>query len=167
MIPLIQKETSEKKKWISDNQIVDIIAIAESTPGPIAVNAATFIGYKVAGILGAIFATFGLAIPSFTIILVISFFYEKFMSIEIVKSIFKGLSIGVIVLIGSAFFKLKKSIKLNISTTILFIIVLCYLVANYFLEISIPFFTLFLILFGFIFGIVTEVLLKGDKKWFT
>lgn len=166
MIPLIQKETVDKKHWIKDEEIVDIIAIAESTPGPIAVNSATYIGYKVAGILGSIFATLGLVIPSFTVIFIISIFYEQFMSITIVKSIFKGLSIGVIVLIGSAFFKLKKSIKLNVSTTILFIIVTTYLVANYFFEINIPFFTLILILFGFVFGIVTEVLLKGKKKWF-
>ena len=164
MIPLIQKETVEKRHWISEEEIVDIIAIAESTPGPIAVNSATYIGYKVAGVLGSIFATFGLVIPSFIIIFVISLFYEQFMSIEVVKSIFKGLSVGVIVLIFSAFFKLKKSIKLNVSTTILFIVILCYLVVNYFLEINIPFFTLFLILFGFIFGIVTEVLMKGKIK---
>lgn len=166
MIPLIQKEAVDKKHWISEEEIIDIIAIAESTPGPIAVNAATYIGYKVAGVLGSIFATLGLALPSFTIIFVISLFYEQFMQINAVKAIFKGLSIGVIVLIANAFFKLKKSIKLNISTTILFIVITGYLVANYFLEITIPFFTLILILFGFIFGIVTEVLLKGKQKWF-
>ena len=166
MIPLIQKEAVDKKHWIGEEEIVDIIAIAESTPGPIAVNAATYIGYRVAGVLGSIFATLGLALPSFTIIFVISLFYEQFMQIDAVKAIFKGLSIGVIVLIANAFFKLKKSVKLNVSTTILFIIVSSYLVANYFLEITIPFFTLILILFGFVFGIVTEVLLKGKKKWF-
>ena len=95
---------------------------------------------------------------------VISLFYEQFMQFEVVKAIFKGLSIGVIVLIGNAFIKLKKSAKLNISTTILFLVVLTYLVANYFLEIKIPFFTLILILFGFLFGIVFEVLLKGRRK---
>lgn len=166
MIPLIQKETVDKKHWISDEEIVDIIAVAESTPGPIAVNSATYIGYKVAGVLGSIFATLGLVIPSFTIIFVISLFYEQFMSIGFVKSIFKGLSIGVIILIANAFIKLKKSIKLNISTTILFILITSYLVLNYFFEINIPFFTLILILFGFVFGIVTETILKGRKKWF-
>lgn len=164
MIPLITKESVERRKWVSEEDIVDIIAIAESTPGPIAVNSATYIGFKVAGVLGSIFATLGLIIPSFTIIFVISFFYESFMEINIIKSIFKGLSIGVIVLIFSAFLKLKKTMKLNVSTTILFILILTYLVINYFLEITIPFFTLFLILFGFMFGIVTEVLMKGSKK---
>ena len=166
MIPLIQKEAVEKKHWIGEEEIVDIIAIAESTPGPIAINSATYIGFKVAGVLGSIFATLGLVIPSFLIILIISFFYDEFMKIETVKAIFKGLSIGVIVLIGNAFIKLKKSAKLNISTTIVFLVVLTYLVANYFLEIKIPFFTLILILFRFLFGIVFEVLLKGNRKWF-
>lgn len=164
MIPLIQKESVEKRKWVSEEEIVDIIAIAESTPGPIAVNSATYIGYKVAGILGSIFATLGLIIPSFTIIFAISFFYEKFMQIAIIKSIFKGLSIGVIILIFNAFLKLKKTIKLNVSTTILFILISSYLILNYFFEITIPFFTLILIMFGFVFGIVTEVILKGQKK---
>lgn len=166
MIPLIQKETVEKKHWITNEEIVDIIAVAESTPGPIAVNSATFIGYKVAGVLGSIFATLGLVIPSFLIIFVISLFYEQFMAIGFVKSIFKGLSIGVIILIANAFFKLKKTIKLNLSTTILFIVISTYLIINYFLEITIPFFTLLLILFGFVFGIVTETILKGKRKWF-
>ena len=164
MIPLIQKETVEKKKWIDEREIIDIIAIAESTPGPIAINSATYIGFKVAGVLGSIFATLGLVLPSFTIIFVISLFYEQFMQIEFVKAIFKGLSIGVIVLILNAFFKLKKSIKLNVTTTIIFVVILTYLVANYFLEINIPFFTLFLILFGFIFGIVYEAITKGAAK---
>ena len=115
-------------------------------------------------VLGSIFATLGLVIPSFAIIFIISLFYEKFMEIDFVKSIFKGLSVGVIILIGNAFFKLKKSIKLNVSTTILFLVITTYLVLNYFLEINIPFFTLILILFGFIFGIVTEVLIKEKKK---
>ena len=67
MIPLIQKEAVEKHKWISDEDILDIIAIAESTPGPIAINSATFMGYRVAGVLGSAAATFGTVLPSFLI----------------------------------------------------------------------------------------------------
>ena len=73
MIPLIQKETVENKKWITDDDILEIVAIAESTPGPIAINAATFVGYKVAGFWGAFFATIGMVVPSFAIILLICF----------------------------------------------------------------------------------------------
>lgn len=64
MVPLIQRETVEKKKWINDDDILEIVAIAESTPGPIAVNSATFVGYKTAGVLGAAAATIGVVLPS-------------------------------------------------------------------------------------------------------
>ena len=78
MVPLIQRETVEKKKWINDDDILEIVAIAESTPGPIAVNSATFVGYKTAGVLGAAAATIGVVLPSFTIIYFISFVIDKF-----------------------------------------------------------------------------------------
>ena len=78
MIPLIQKETVENKKWITDDDILEIIAIAESTPGPIAINSSTFVGYRVAGFWGAFFGTLGMVIPSFSIILIISFLLKEF-----------------------------------------------------------------------------------------
>ena len=68
MIPLISREAVENHKWIEDKDILDIVAIAESTPGPIAVNAATFVGYRVGGVLGAFCATLGVVLPSFVII---------------------------------------------------------------------------------------------------
>ena len=74
MIPLIQKEIAEKRKWVTDEDILDIIAIAESTPGPIAINSATFIGYKTCGVLGSFFATLGVVLPSFVIIMIIAFY---------------------------------------------------------------------------------------------
>ncbi len=73
MIPLIQREIAEKRKWITEDDILDIIAIAESTPGPIAVNSATFVGYKVAGFWGAFVSTLGVVLPSFVIITVIAY----------------------------------------------------------------------------------------------
>jgi chromate transporter len=99
MIPLIQKETVEKKKWISDRDILDVVAIAESTPGPIAINSATFVGYQVAGFWGAFFATLGVALPSFVIILLISYVLRQFESIQIVKYAFNGVRAGVLALI--------------------------------------------------------------------
>ena len=74
MIPLIQRETVEKHGWISEEDILEVVAIAESTPGPIAINAATFIGYRVAGFLGSLCATLGVVSPSFVIILLICLF---------------------------------------------------------------------------------------------
>ena len=87
MIPLIQKEVCENKKWVTDKDILDIIAIAESTPGPISVNTTTFVGYKLAGILGAMFATLGLILPSFIIIAIISLVLNEFESIKIVHNL--------------------------------------------------------------------------------
>ena len=78
MIPLIRKEAVEKNSWITDDELLEVTAIAESTPGPIAVNSATFVGYRVAGFAGALAATVGVITPSFTIIYLLSFAIEKF-----------------------------------------------------------------------------------------
>ena len=85
MIPLIQKETVEKEKWVSPEDIVDIVAIAESTPGPIAISASTFVGYRIAGVAGAALATIGVIVPSFIVIFVLSFVLRQFESITAVK----------------------------------------------------------------------------------
>lgn len=102
MIPLIQKEVVDNKKWVSDEDILDIIAIAESTPGPIAINSATFVGYKIAGFWGAAAATTGVVLPSFVIISVISFILEKFQQFKAVQYAFYGIRAGVIALLIKA-----------------------------------------------------------------
>lgn len=103
MIPLIQKEAVEKNHWISDSDVLDIIAIAESTPGPIAINAATFVGFRVAGFIGAACATLGVAFPSFVIILAISSVLSAFEHLKIVQYAFFGIRAGVLALIVKAF----------------------------------------------------------------
>ena len=108
MIPLIQREVVEKHKWISDEDILEIIAIAESTPGPIAINAATFVGYRVCGIGGAFLATVGVVLPSFLIILAISFVLEQFESLKAVQYAFWGIRAGVLALIAKALFSMYK-----------------------------------------------------------
>ena len=124
MIPIIQKEVVEKRKWMNGNDILDILAISESTPGPIAVNSATYVGYKVMGFWGSLVATIGLAIPSFIIIFVISLFYEKFLSFHVVNAIFKGVKVGVIILLILAVIKLKKNVEVNTLGLVLFTITL-------------------------------------------
>lgn len=108
MIPLIQKETAEKKKWINDDDILEIVAIAESTPGPIAINAATFVGYRVCGFLGAAVATAGIVLPSFVIIIAVSFVLKQFENIKAVKYAFFGIRAGVLALIVKALWSLFK-----------------------------------------------------------
>lgn len=108
MIPLIQREVVEKKKWISDEDILEIIAIAESTPGPIAINAATFVGYKTAGFWGALLSTVGVVLPSFLIIAVISLILREFQDLEVVRYAFWGIRAGVLALIGKALWSMYR-----------------------------------------------------------
>ncbi len=108
MIPLIQKETVEKKGWLSDEEILEIIAIAESTPGPIAINAATFVGYKTAGIPGSFMATFGVVLPSFIIISILSYVLQAFQDLKAVQYAFYGIRSGVLALLVKALWTMYK-----------------------------------------------------------
>ena len=108
MIPLIHRETVDNKKWISDEDILEIVAIAESTPGPIAINAATFIGYRVGGFWGAFAATIGVALPSFAIITAISFILAEFQSIRWIQYAFNGIRAGVLALIVKALWSMYR-----------------------------------------------------------
>lgn len=129
MIPLIQKEIVENKKWITDDDLLEIIAIAESTPGPIAINAATFIGYRVVGFWGSFFATFGVVLPSFIIILLVSFVLRQFYEIRAVRYAFFGIRAGVLALILKSIWTMfKKTPKKIIS---------CILMAAAFLAVAV------------------------------
>lgn len=108
MIPLMQRELVETKKWIADEELLDIIAVAESTPGPIALNSATFIGSKKAGALGAFCATMGVVTPSYIIIMIISMFLRSFSEIEAVQYAFLGIRAGVLALILRAVVTMAK-----------------------------------------------------------
>ena len=111
IIALLENEFISRHKWIEHDEFLDVVAIAESTPGPIAINVATYIGYKLKGVFGAIVATVGICLPSFVIMYLVSLFYEQFMEITLVASAFKGIQICVLYLIASAGFKMLKKIK--------------------------------------------------------
>ena len=108
MIPIIEKEMVEKHKWIKSEDILDIFAIAESTPGPIAINSATFIGYKIGGVFGSFCATFGVVLPSFVIISIISLVLREFSDIKAVQYAFNGIRAGVLALIIKALVSMYK-----------------------------------------------------------
>ena len=108
MIPLIQREAVERRGWISNEDILEIVAIAESTPGPIAINSATFVGYRVAGFWGAFCATLGEVIPSFCIILAISNVLRAFESLPPVRYAFVGIRAGVLALMCRALWSMYK-----------------------------------------------------------
>ena len=111
MIPLIQKEVCENKKWLNEKDITDIVAISESTPGPIAINAATFVGYKTTGFVGACLATLGVVLPSFLIISLISLILTQFQSIKAVRYAFMGIRAAVLALILKALWMMFRSVQ--------------------------------------------------------
>lgn len=109
MLPMIQKEIVEKKKWATEDEVVNYYAVGQCTPGVIAVNTATFIGYKTKGIVGGIAATLGVIFPSLIIIMVIASFLQNFAQFEIVKHAFAGIRVAVVALILTSVIKLWKS----------------------------------------------------------
>lgn len=140
MIPVIQREIVEKNGWIKEDDILDIIAIAESTPGPIAINSATFVGYQVAGFWGAAVATFGVVFPSFTIIYIISFFLRQFEELKVVKYAFMGIRTGVLSLLINALISMGKKCPKNIFSYLLaalsFLVVVIFDVNVFFVIIA-------------------------------
>ncbi len=119
MIPVIQREIVEKNKWITEDDILNIIAIAESTPGPIAINSATFVGYQVAGVWGAAAATFGVVFPAFMIIYIISFFLRQFEELKVIKYAFAGIRAGVLSLLINALISMGKKCPKNLMSYII------------------------------------------------
>lgn len=133
MISLLQNEFVNKKKWMEEEEFLDMVAIAESTPGPIAINSSTYIGNKIGGFIGALVGTVAMVLPSFTIIYIISLFLDKFLSFTLVANAFKGIRACVVFLILSAglrmFRKLKKT---KIGIVILCATVLCMVLLGIF-----------------------------------
>lgn len=154
MIPLIQREIAENKKWITNDDILDVIAIAESTPGPIAINSATFVGYKVAGFWGSFFATLGMVIPSFVIITVIAFFLDKFKHIQAIQFAFNGIRAAILVLILKALVSMYKQCP---KSPVAYIIMALAFVAAAIFDINI----LFIIIACAIIGLVTYNIMSG------
>ena len=162
MIALLENEFVAKKKWIEKDEFLDVAAIAESTPGPIAINAATYIGFKNAGIVGSIIATLGICIPSFVIIYAISLFFDAFLSLTLVAYAFKGIQICVVYLILSVGLKMLKQMKkTEFNIIIILITIICMVVLSLF---AVKFSTIFYILISGAFGVVVYFLGKLKKE---
>ncbi len=147
MIPLIQKEVVDKRKWISNEDILDIIAIAESTPGPIAINSATFVGYKTAGFWGSFCSTLGVVLPSFLIIIAISFILTQFQDLKVVQYAFNGIRAGVLALIIKAWVSMYKQCPKNITS---YVIAILSFVFAAILNVNVLIVIIFCALFGLI-----------------
>ncbi|MBE6038115.1 MAG: chromate transporter [Anaerofustis stercorihominis] len=133
MIALIKDNCIEKKKWITHEEMMDVTVIAESTPGPIAINCATYVGYKQAGLIGAIISTLGFILPSFVIIYCISMFLDNFLEIAFIANAFKGIKLAVGVLILDAGIEMvKKMQKKPIPKTIMVCSLICMFLINLF-----------------------------------
>ena len=111
MIPLIERDVVTKKQWMKDEDLLDMVALAESTPGPVAVNAATFVGRQVGGYAGAAAATLGVVLPSFLIILAVGYLLQMVMHSRLVRNAFLGIRASVLVLIASAMISLLRKMQ--------------------------------------------------------
>ena len=152
MIPLIEEEVVNKKQWVSKDEMLDLIAVAQSCPGVFAINIATFIGYKLNKVRGAIATTLGTALPSFLIILAIAIFFKQFEDNRIVAAIFRGIRPAVVALIAVPTFRLGQRAKLNKFT--IWIPIACAL-AIWALGISPIFIIIIAALAGYLYGKVS------------
>ena len=110
MLPLIQREIIDVNGWLTMEQFLDIVAVAEMTPGPIAINSATFVGYRVAGVLGSFAATFGVVLPSFIIVLIIATLFKRFKYLDSAQAASKGIRSAVVALIALAIWSFGKEV---------------------------------------------------------
>ncbi len=165
MIALLKNEFVSKKQWITEDMFLDMAAIAESTPGPVAINSATYIGYYIAGFRGALASTIAVCIPSFTIIYIISLYFDSFLKLSYVSYAFDGIQACVVYLIFSAAIQMLKGIRktfFNMANTIAVFITMFI-----FSLLAINFSTVFYILICGIIGVARHfirLVSQGEKK---
>lgn len=158
MLPILQREVVEKKKWATQEELMDYYAIGQCTPGVIAVNTATFIGHRYKGILGGIVATLGCVTPSLIIITIIAAFLQNFASIAFVGHALAGIRAGVVALVLDAVLKLSKKSLVDPVTVITAIIILA---VTLFTDISVVYLVIFAALVGIVAKSIKE---RGAQK---
>ena len=157
MISLIHAEIVNNTKWLDDEEMINMIVIAESTPGVLAVNTATFVGYKIAGVLGSAAATIGITLPSLLIISIISLFFDEFKNLKYVEYAFNGIRAGVVLLILNAVLKLNKKNKKDL---FYFIMLGLTIIAALFFKIG----TVYILIAAMVLGILYTYLFLREKK---
>ena len=156
MISMIENTCVEQKKWISHDDMMNVTVIAESTPGPIAINCATFVGYQQAGFLGSLVATFGMVVPSFLVIFIISMFLDNFLEITLIAHAFKGIKLAVgILILDAAVTMIQKMHKKLLPRVIMLASFVCMLLINIF---SLNFSSISLMLVAAVFSLVFFVI---------
>ena len=165
MISVVQDECVERKKWLDNEEFLNLLAIAESTPGPIAVNMATYTGYVKGKLAGAILATIGVVLPSIIVISLISYFIKDFLSIKIVSDAFFGIRVAVsIIIIKTACNLLKTEVnnsQYKILTVVLFLIFAIVVVASDLLDLNIK--TIVLVFIAILLGIILSIARSMNK----
>ncbi|SFG45253.1 chromate transporter [Lachnospiraceae bacterium C7] len=161
MISIIDNICVEEKKWITEDEMMNITVISQSTPGPVAINCSTFVGYKRRGFIGAIFATVGVIVPSFIMIYLLSMFFSKFLELSWVSNAFSGIKIAVGILILDAGVKMLKQMEKNKMTiAIATISLILMVVSNVFVfNVSVT----LLMALSSIFGLVMFIIKKHQK----
>lgn len=131
MIPLIEEEVVNKKKWVEKQEFMDMLVISQSLPGPLALNCSTFIGYKISGVIGAVMAILGITLPSFLIITLIAAYFMQFRDYYYVNLAFKGISAAVPILVLVGVVSMAQNVNKNVENIIILIVALiCLLVFN-------------------------------------
>ena len=162
MISILQDEFVERKKYITHDDFMNLITIAESTPGPIAINSSTYIGYKMGKFLGSVFATLGMCLPSFIIIFTISLFFNQFLEIELINKAFSGIQVCVIYLILMAGIRMFKKIEKSFYNILLMsITIICMLSFSLFM---VNFSSIFYILISGMLGLIIYLIGNIKKK---
>lgn len=162
MLTLLQGELVERKKWIDDDELMKMTAISESTPGPIAINLATYLGYSRGGFLGAVLTTLGVVLPPFTIMFLISIFLENILGYQAIQYAFMGIKCGVVFLLVKVSINLVKNNKKDLLALIILLTVISLMIV--FTVFSISFSAIYFILIGAVLGLLVYGLIPFKKE---
>lgn len=162
MLTLLQGELVERKKWIDDDELMKMTAISESTPGPIAINLATYLGYSRGGFLGAVLTTLGVILPPFTIMFLISIFLENILGYQAIQYAFMGIKCGVVFLLVKVSINLVKNNKKDLLALIILLTVISLMIV--FTIFSISFSAIYFILIGAVLGLLVYGLIPFKKE---
>ena len=162
ILTLIQGEFVEKKKWLNNDELMEVTALAESTPGPIAINLATYLGYKKGGFLGALVSTLGVIITPFALMFCISLFLENLLSFEAVKYAFMGVKVGVVFILLKVSFTLVKNMKKDWFG--IFILSVVTILMVLFTVFAINFSAIYFILIGALLGLLVYGIIPKKRR---
>lgn len=165
MIALIEREIAERKKYVTKSDILDIVAVAESTPGPIAINMATFVGYRTAGVLGSFFATLGVVLPSFIIIFALSFVLRQFKDVKQVRWAFNGIRAAVLALIVKGWVSMAKACPKSVFSLIVAVVsFVCAVLFDKVIHFSLLWIIAGAALCGLVYSVIRDKTGKGAGK---